>query len=65
MIVTEFEMVKYLYSPRPICLKCMYNEMQGYVVYVAVSNPHSFSVAEILTATATRSLCFICAKKLA
>jgi len=33
MIITEFEMVKYFYSHRPICVKCMCNEMHCYIVY--------------------------------
>lgn len=65
MIITEFEMVKYLYSHGPICLKCMYSNMQWYIVHVADSIPYSYTLTGILTAPAKRSLYFICAKKLA
>jgi len=65
MITTEFETVKYFYSHRLICVRCMYNEMQCYRVYIAESITYSYSVTTILTATAKRSLYFICAKKLA
>jgi hypothetical protein len=60
----SFWITPYFYSHRSVCLKCMYNEIQCYILHVAEAIPYSYSVTRILTATAKRSLYFTCAQKL-